>query len=67
MVKVAAIQMQMGADKSANIAKADAMVREASRNGANIVLIPELFEGYIFAKIWIKNISNGHNRVKITL
>jgi N-carbamoylputrescine amidase len=26
------------------------MVREAARNGANIILIPELFEGYYFCK-----------------
>ena len=50
MVKVAAIQMHMSADKSANIAKADAMVREAAANGANIILLPELFEGYYFCK-----------------
>jgi len=50
MVKVAAIQMQMSEDKAANIAKAEAMVREASYAGANIILLPELFEGYYFCK-----------------
>ncbi len=50
MVKVAAIQMQMVREKSANIAKAEAMVREAAQNGAQIILIPELFEGYYFCK-----------------
>jgi len=50
MVKVAAIQMQMSEDKVSNRAKAEAMVREAARNGANIILIPELFEGYYFCK-----------------
>ena len=50
MVKVAAIQMQMSEDKASNRAKAEAMVREAARNGANIILIPELFEGYYFCK-----------------
>ncbi|MGD9970736.1 MAG: N-carbamoylputrescine amidase [Sulfuricurvum sp.] len=50
MVKVAAIQMQMVEDKSANVAKAEQMVREAAQNGAVIVLIPELFEGYYFCK-----------------
>lgn len=50
MVKVAAIQMQMGEDKSANVAKAKEMVAEAAKNGANIILLPELFEGYYFCK-----------------
>ncbi len=50
MVKVAAIQMKMCADKEANVLKAEAMVREAAKNGACIVLIPELFEGYYFCK-----------------
>ncbi|MBN2782051.1 MAG: N-carbamoylputrescine amidase [Campylobacterales bacterium] len=50
MVKVAAIQMQMGADKSANVAKAKEMVVDAAKNGANIILLPELFEGYYFCK-----------------
>lgn len=50
MVKVAAVQMQMNEDKNANILKAESMVREAARNGANIILIPELFEGYYFCK-----------------
>lgn len=50
MVKVAAIQMKMSAQKSLNIAKAQSMVREAAANGAQIILIPELFEGYYFCK-----------------
>ena len=50
MVKVAAIQMQMCEDKKANIHKAESMVRKAADNGANIILIPELFEGYYFCK-----------------
>ena len=50
MVKVAAIQMEMCAHKEANVLKAEVMVREAVNNGAHIVLIPELFEGYYFCK-----------------
>ncbi|MDP3267286.1 MAG: N-carbamoylputrescine amidase [Sulfuricurvum sp.] len=50
MVKVAAIQMQMCEDKKANIHKAEIMVRQAAQNGARIILIPELFEGYYFCK-----------------
>lgn len=50
MVKVAAIQMQMCDDKKVNIQKAEMMVRQAAHNDANIILIPELFEGYYFCK-----------------
>ena len=50
MVTVAAVQMQMSEDKEANIAKAEAMVREAAAQGAQIILLPELFEGYYFCK-----------------
>ncbi len=50
MVKVSAIQMQMSEDKAANVAKAEAMVREAVKGGAQIILLPELFEGYYFCK-----------------
>jgi len=50
MVMVAAVQMQMDAEKSNNIAKAEALVREAAAGGAQIILLPELFEGYYFCK-----------------
>ena len=50
MVKVAALQMSMGEDKNANIQKAKRLVREASTNGAKIILLPELFEGLYFCK-----------------
>lgn len=50
MIKVAAIQMRMSEDKIANVAKAELMVRQASENGAQVILIPELFEGYYFCK-----------------
>lgn len=50
MVRVSAIQMQMSEDKAANVAKAEMMVREAVEGGAQIILLPELFEGYYFCK-----------------
>ena len=50
MVKVSAIQMSMGDDKSANIKKAEQLVRQASSNGANIILLPELFSSIYFCK-----------------
>jgi len=66
MVKVAAIQMSMGADKSANVAKAKNLTRKAAQNGANIILLPELFEGLYFCKdmdekyfAWAKPLKNN--------
>jgi len=50
MVKVSAIQMQMGEDKRANVATAKRLVRQAASNGAQIILLPELFEGLYFCK-----------------
>jgi len=50
MVKVAAVQMAMGEDKEANIDRAERLVREAASNGAQIILLPELFEGLYFCK-----------------
>jgi len=50
MVKVSAIQMSMSEDKSSNIAKAERLVRESAKNGAQIILLPELFEGLYFCK-----------------
>jgi N-carbamoylputrescine amidase len=50
MIKVAAIQMAMGEDREANAKKAEALVREAAYNGAQIILLPELFEGLYFCK-----------------
>jgi N-carbamoylputrescine amidase len=49
-VKVAAIQMSMGADKIANIQKAKNLLRDAAASGAQIILLPELFEGLYFCK-----------------
>jgi N-carbamoylputrescine amidase len=43
-VTVAAVQMSCGWDSAANIARAEQLVREAARQGARIILIPELFE-----------------------
>jgi N-carbamoylputrescine amidase len=43
-VTLAAVQMACGWDGAANIAKADELVREAAARGAQIILLPELFE-----------------------
>jgi len=50
MVKIAAVQMRMGEEKQANRDRAEALVREAKAGGAQIVLLPELFEGLYFCK-----------------
>lgn len=49
-VIVAAIQMQMTEILEENIKKADKMVREAASKGANIILLPELFERPYFCQ-----------------
>jgi N-carbamoylputrescine amidase len=43
-VKVAALQMSSGWDVRANIARAEQLVRAASAQGAQVILLPELFE-----------------------
>jgi N-carbamoylputrescine amidase len=50
MVKIAAVQMSMSEDKNVNVEKAEKLTREAAANGANIILLPELFEGLYFCK-----------------
>jgi len=49
-MRVAAIQMSMATDVATNISTAERLVRSAARDGANVVLIPELFEGHYFCK-----------------
>ena len=49
-VTVAAIQMSMAQDVAANVATAERLVRDAASKGAQIVLIPELFESHYFCK-----------------
>ncbi len=49
-ITVAAIQMKMTADPAENLAHAEALVREAAQNGANIALLPELFERPYFCQ-----------------
>jgi N-carbamoylputrescine amidase len=47
-VSVAALQMACDWDADANIAKAERLVREAAARGAQIILLPELFEAPYF-------------------
>ena len=66
MVKVSAIQMSMSEDKAANVNKAEKLVRSSAQDGANIILLPELFEGLYFCKdmddkyfSWAKPLKNN--------
>ena len=47
---LAAVQMAMVDDVAANVATAERLVRDAHAGGAQVVLIPELFEGPYFCK-----------------
>src|SRR5260370_31803833 len=49
-VTLAATQFAMSEDRGANLDKAEAMVRRAAKAGADIVLLPELFETPYFCK-----------------
>ena len=49
-ITVAAIQMQCSRDVKENIAKAEKMVREAAAKGAQVILLPELFEREYFCQ-----------------
>ena len=48
-VTVAASQMACGWDREANLEKAETLVRDAARQGANIVLLQEMFSTHFFA------------------
>ena len=49
-VSVAAIQMRCTDSVEGNIAQAERMVRQAAEMGANVVLLPELFERPYFCQ-----------------
>ncbi len=72
-VTIAAVQMECGKKVKDNIEKADSMAREAAAGGANIILLPELFErqyfcqerrygSYAFAKPVLENEAVRHFR-----
>ena len=49
-IRVAATQMECSWDRAANLARAEALVREACAQGAHLVLLQELFETPYFCK-----------------
>jgi N-carbamoylputrescine amidase len=48
LLTVAAVQMAMTEERDANVAAAEAQIRAAANRGAQVVLVPELFEGPYF-------------------
>jgi len=48
IVTLAAVQCALSGAVEANVAKVEALVREAARRGATVILPPELFEGPYF-------------------
>lgn len=50
LLKVASLQMAMADDVDTNVATAERLVRSAAAEGAQVVLIPELFEGPYFCQ-----------------
>src|SRR4030081_1559550 len=50
MTKVALVQMQCGTDPAANLAKAIARIRDAAKQGAQILCLPELFRSQYFCQ-----------------
>ena len=49
-VTLAVVQMRCEAERAANVARAEALVRDAAGRGAEIVLLPELFESLYFCR-----------------
>ena len=47
---VALVQMRCAADKEANLVKAEAAIRDAAKQGAEVVCLPELFTGPYFCQ-----------------
>ncbi len=50
-IKVAVAQFSMADDYEKNIKKADEAIKTASKNGVDLLLLPELFEGLYFCQI----------------
>ena len=50
MTKIALVQMQCGAEPEKNLARAIEFIRDAARQGAEIVCLPELFRSQYFCQ-----------------
>lgn len=53
-LRIALVQLAVGADKATNLSRASEKVREATENGANIVVLPvsDYLQQYNYA-IWL--------------
>ena len=51
VVQLALIQMSCSRDRASNIQAAEAMIRQAAAQGAQIILLPELFENHYFCQL----------------
>ena len=49
-VKIAAIQMKCEIQQEENLKTAERLVRESAANGANVILLPELFDRWYFCQ-----------------
>src|SRR5882757_1915416 len=47
---IAAVQMKIAPDRETNLAKAEAAIAGAAKQGAQVVCLPELFTGYYFCQ-----------------
>lgn len=65
-VTVAAVQMYCNRSREKNIEKAEQFVREAAGKGAQIVLLPELFETWYFCQERIMPPMSWHIRWRKT-
>jgi N-carbamoylputrescine amidase len=50
-IKVAITQFSMSEVYDENLAKADSLIAKATSKGAQLVLLPELFEGHYFCQV----------------
>jgi N-carbamoylputrescine amidase len=50
LLTLAAVQCALAGSVEENVSKVEALVREAARRGANVILPPELFEGPYFCR-----------------
>jgi N-carbamoylputrescine amidase len=65
-VRVAAIQMPCSRDKQQNILKAVSLVRNAAEQGAQVILLPELFEGVYFCQEQSSQYRSWAHEVNLT-
>ncbi|WP_280529587.1 nitrilase-related carbon-nitrogen hydrolase [Shewanella dokdonensis] len=66
-VKVAATQMACSWDIESNVMRAEKLVRQAAAEGAQIILIQELFEAPISASTRVPNTLPWHRHWKTAL